>query len=297
VGGRAAAILAVSVAALTAAPAGLAAPIQQPIKTKPPPVNEENGASTGTGYLTWSQTTRAHPNRTNEYFQRSGGRPVRVNPAGTQGFGGGVDGTTLVYQQVRGGRSDLRLYSLTARKNHLPPPGVNTFRWEWHPTISGNWLLYGRIASGIQQAVLFNLSTHKLRLLDHVTSPGVVEPGQVSGGFATWDRCDPRCNVFRYRISTGTTLRVPNPLVRYQYAPSVDSAGNVFYDRGGHRCGRAVHLMELPAGGSPRSLLALHPTVDAGFSYAVEGGSSERLLFSKFHCSTQNWDIFRIAVP
>jgi len=297
VGRRSTAALAVAAAALVVVPAVLAAPVQQPIKTKPPPINEEDAAATGTGFLTWSQNTTTHPNLTNEYFQHGGGRPVRVNPAGTQGFGGGVAGTTLVYQQVRGGRSDLRLYDFTTRKNRLPPPGVNTFRWEWHPTISGHWILYGRIANGIQQAVLFNLSTHALRLLDHTNSPGVVEPGQVSGDFATWDRCNPRCNVFRYRISTRRTIRVPNPLRRYQYAPSVDSAGNVFYNRGGHRCGRAVHVMELPAGGSPRSLLALHVTTDAGFSYAVGAGGNEKLLFSKFHCTSATWDVFRIAVP
>ena len=277
--------------------AAAAAPVQVAVKAKPPPVNERNGAAAN-GYLSWEQNSRSDPGHVNEYVQRAGRTPVRVNAAVTQGFGGGISGRTLVYQQVTGGRSDLRFFDLLTHRRRAPFAGVNTNLYEWHPTISGSWVLFGRRASnGATSVLLANTSTHAIRLLAHASPPGRVDPGQVSGDWATWDHCSSRCNVFRYRISTRSVVRVPNPLLRFQLDPGVDSSGNVFYNRSGRRCGRGVRVMELPHGGSPRTLLALKTTNDTGFMYLNETGSAgEHLLFSKFHCSTQNWDIFRIAV-
>lgn len=296
VGGRIAAV-AVAVLALGPVAAG-AAPVQVAVKAKPPPVNEREGAAAG-GYLSWDQNSRADPGHVNEYVQRPGTTPVRVNAAGTQGFGGGISGRTLVYQQVAGGRSDLRLFDLLTHRRRAPFAGVNTNLYELHPTISGAWILFGRRASGGATSVLLaNTSTHAIRLLAHASPPGSVDPGQVSGDWATWDRCSSRCNVLRYRISTRSVAKVPNPLARFQLDPAVDSAGNVFYNRSGRRCGRGARIMELPRGGSPRSLLALKTTNDTGAMYVNETGSAgAHLLFNKYHCSTQNWDVFRIAVP
>jgi hypothetical protein len=290
---------AVAVALLALGPAtAAAAPVQVAVKAKPPPVNEREGAAAG-GYLSWDQNSRSDPGHVNEYVQRSGKTPVRVNAAGTEGFGGGIWGRTLVYQQVTGGHSDLRLFDLLTHHRRAPFAGVNTELYEWHPTISGSWILFGRRGrNGGTTVLLANTSTHAVRRLDRATPPGSVDPGQVSGDWVTWDHCSSRCNVFRYRISTGSVAKVPNPLRRFQLDPGVDSSGNVFYNRSGRNCGRGVRIMELPRGGSPRTVLALKTTNDTGFMYVNETGSAgAHLLFNKFHCSTQNWDIFRIAVP
>jgi hypothetical protein len=288
--------IAATALALAATP-GLAAPTQVPVKAKPPPVSEQDAAA-GPGYLAWDQNTRSHPHLFDEYYQHGGGGRVRVNPAGTQAFGGGIGGTTLVYQQVHDGGSDLRLFDLATHVRSLPPAGIDTSGWEWHPTISGPWILFGRIGhTGTQRVLLANTSTHELRVLDTRKNGQTAEPGQVRGDLATWDRCATRCNVFVYRISTATATKVPNPLRRFQFAPSADSAGNVFYIRSGRRCGRAATLMELPSGGTPRTLLALHPGTDAGFTYVSGSGASETVMFDKYHCSSATWDVFRIAVP
>jgi hypothetical protein len=288
--------MAVAVLALGPATAG-AAPVQVAVKAKPPPVNEREGAAAN-GYLSWDQNSTSDPGHTNEYLQRAGKTPVRVNAAGTQGFGGGISGRTLVYQQITGGRSDLRLFDLLTHRRSAPFAGVNTNLYELHPTISGSWILFGRRATnGATSVLLANTSTHAIRLLAHASPPGSVDPGQVSGDWATWDHCSSRCNVFRYRISTRSVAKVPNPLLRFQLDPAVDSSGNVFFNRSGRRCGRGVNIMELPHGGGARSLLALKTTNDTGAMYVNETGTGEHLLFNKFHCSTQNWDIYRIAVP
>jgi hypothetical protein len=287
----------VAAAVLALGPAqAVAAPVQVAVKAKPPPVSERDGAA-ASGYLSWDQNSTSDPGHVNEYLQRAGKTPVRVNAAGTQGFGGGISGRTLVYQQVTGGRSDLRLFDLLTHHRAAPFAGVNTNLYELHPTISGSWILFGRRAgNGATSVLLANTSTHAIRLLAHASPPGSVDPGQVSGDWATWDRCSSRCNVFRYRISTRGLAKVPNPLLRFQLDPAVDSAGNVFYNRSGRRCGRGVHVMELLRGGTPRTLLALKTTNDTGAMYLNETGTAgEHLLFGKFHCSTQSWDIYRIA--
>ncbi len=63
------------------------------------------------------QNTRSHPHLSNVYAQNGGGARFRVNPAGTQaGLGTGIDGHTLVYTQMHGARSSIRLFDLQTRR-------------------------------------------------------------------------------------------------------------------------------------------------------------------------------------
>src|SRR2546423_6098974 len=58
---------------------------------------------------------------------------IRVNVIGTQGFSGSPSGPTssgeLIYQQVKGRRSDLKFFNNGVRTN--PPAGVNSPAWEY----------------------------------------------------------------------------------------------------------------------------------------------------------------------
>ena len=70
-----------------------------------------------------------------------------MNPKNTQAYGGGIDGTRLLYQLIRGrfaDRSDLRLFDLQARRLAKLPAGINTQNWECCGTISGDWILFSR---------------------------------------------------------------------------------------------------------------------------------------------------------
>jgi hypothetical protein len=115
---------------------------------------------------------------------------------------GGMDGRTLVVQTIRAGRSDLEFYDLLARRLQLPPGGVNTPEWEWRGSISGRWLLLGRVdfGSGAYKIVLHDLRTGKERNLDTVRGHAAyAEPGEVNGPFVTWAGCpDNSCSIYRY---------------------------------------------------------------------------------------------------
>jgi hypothetical protein len=138
-----------------------------------------------------------------------------VNAPGTQARTGGIDHARLIYQEITGGRSDLRLYDL-ARRVRLPLQGVNTRLWEMRPTLSGRWLLFGRIdyATKRYAVVLHDLSTGRERELDVISESHrpEIDPGQVSGRYAAWtSAADFVFNVYRYDTRTGRRERLPGP--------------------------------------------------------------------------------------
>lgn len=107
-------------AALIAVPAAYALLSQHGVKTTR--LYEQLPAATegSTQYVAWSQNSRAHRNH---------------------------DPPMVAYQQVVNGNSDLKLYDADAQTRTDPPAGVNTFDWEWEPSISGDWLLFARRAA------------------------------------------------------------------------------------------------------------------------------------------------------
>ena len=106
---------------------------------------------------------------TSSHDRRRAGDAFKVNAAGTQGANGGIEGDLLVYQQFERGRSDLRFFDLGSKDRTSPPRGVNTRRWEYWPTISGQWLLFGRRAGDeSREIILYDLSTRDATRLDEV---------------------------------------------------------------------------------------------------------------------------------
>src|SRR6478672_13895405 len=99
-------------------------------------------AAPGGAYLAYDQSRPGHPNQFDVYVKPAGVRRFKVNTRG-HAFGGGIDGTTMIYQSVLGGQSNLRLFNLATHARSAPA-GVNTKRWEWLPSISGDWILYGQ---------------------------------------------------------------------------------------------------------------------------------------------------------
>jgi hypothetical protein len=156
-----------------------------------------------------------------------GGRPIVVTPANVLAASGGMDGQTLVVQLVRGGNSDRGLLDIDTRRLLSPPAGVDTRLWEWRGSVSGRWLLFGRVdfASQRYDIVLADLRTGRQRILDNVRGHGAyAEPGQVRGRYAVWAGCpDNFCSIYRYDIPTGTRIRISSPYGQGLYAPSVVS--------------------------------------------------------------------------
>ena len=259
-------------------------------------------ATPGGTYLAYNQSRPGHPKQFDVYVKPAGRHRFKVNTRG-QAFGSGIDGSTLIYQSVRNGQSDLRLFDLVSHARSVPA-GVNTRRWEWLPTISGDWILYGqqwgsRPLHG--RVILHDTNTAETRILDEHISPlkRTLSAGQVSGDFATWDRYTPRAqadNVFLYQISTQTKNKIPVPYPEIQYSSSVTPTGTVFYARSFWGCGSHVTLHEYSSGTD--TLLAKLPHgYDSFKTFAVdEGGGVTSLYFERYQCSTGKSHIYKINV-
>src|ERR671910_3344970 len=208
--------------------------------------NERNPAADydGVGGEVWafSRSRTGYPNRYDAYAKQGTNSPIKLNLAG-QGWTGGIDYPLVVYQQVASGQSNIFLYNLSNDTRPPTPSGVNTNRWEWHPTISGEWLLYGRDnnSTPTQRVILHNSNTHVERLLSSIIkATHYLQADQVDGDWATYTRCTPRCNVVRYQISTATRTVLAKPVTtrpRHQYAGGVTSTGAVYLVPSGPDCG------------------------------------------------------------
>jgi hypothetical protein len=251
------------------------------------------------GTLAWSRNSQAHPHHYDVVVKMGNASPTRMNASRTTGFMGGVDGPTAVFQQVRHNEeSDIKLYDIPSGHRSNPPGNVNTGHWEYWPSLSGDFILFGRqFPRTLKRVVLLlDRSTGDLSILDSVKGKHTfLGPGQVSGDFATWYRCAPQCNVFRYRISTERKVRAPNP-GKYQYAPSVDADGTVFFGRSGQGCGTHVKLMRYPRGGTPSAVVRFADGIDFLDTYAFTDGSRTNVLFDRTNCKKQTSDIYEATL-
>src|SRR3972149_6590711 len=121
----------------------------------------EYQAVRGKDFLAWQQNTRERPGHYDVFARPiGGGTAFRVNAAGTNGANGGIEGDLLVYPEFGGGASDLKFFDLASKDRSPPPRGINTREWEYWPSISGQWILFGRLAgNGAREIILYDLST------------------------------------------------------------------------------------------------------------------------------------------
>jgi hypothetical protein len=260
----------------------------------------EQAPGTGGGtYFAWTRGSR-----TRLLIQSGPGQPAfHVNGSRTRAWSGSIDGTTFVYQLARGGgNSDIRLMDVVSHAKSAPA-GINTRRWEWHPTISGNWILFGRSAfdRNRSRVLLHNTSTGQTITLADVQGKSIrVDPGQVSGDYAVWDRCAHVCNVFRYQISTGQTTRIPNTITgQLQYDPSVTDTGTVYFVHSGDGCGRHVKLIEWVSGQPLNVLVEFRPGRDVFSTTQTtpDQVTGTDVYYDKYTCRTADSDIYKIVVP
>jgi hypothetical protein len=278
----------------------LGAVLQVPVLTTP---RDESQVAASNAFLVWSQNGVAHPHLYSVYARHSGGARFRVNHIRTQGFMGGMNGNALVYQQVKGNQSDIKLFNLVTHVRRNPPIGVNTPAWEWHPTTSGGMILFGRFRPSTHRwQIILSLSSRQLIVLaDRPEGPGnspSAVPGQVNGNFAVWQQCTATaCNVWEYDIDIGRTTRLPNTTPgRFNYAASVDAAGTVYFAHSGRSCGGAI-VEKRPVGGPTSIVVALHSDRDISDSYLATIASQSNLFFAKGNCTTGSSDIYKIVSP
>ncbi len=245
-----------------------AGPGMEPVRTSP--ASEEGPAASGS-WLAWSQSAGVNPrpplSTTHVYVRRPDGRVVRVGPPNRYAQTGGIDGHTLVLQVYD--REFSRIARVDLESGHLRYYGgfVNDSGWQWRPSLSGPWLLFGRIDYGRNryEILLANTKTHEVRRLARVSGHGAyAAPGQVNGNYAVWISCpDNACRAYRYTIGAGRTTRMPalgTPLY-WHFGPSVTRSGGVYFGisttpgRGcaavrlvRYRAGRVTTLLSFPAG-------------------------------------------------
>jgi hypothetical protein len=291
-----------TVAIVTAAAAlvGIAyAAVTGPFPVKTTTANELVPAATAT-WFAWTQSPAAYPNRVNVYAEDvpvDGAGVFRVNPAGTRAWAGGIDGNTLAYQEIANGQSNIRLYDLSA-KMRSTHPYINTLQWEWRPTISGEWILFGRQSrtSAAEKILLHNTLTHITRTLASTTrSDYALYPGQVNGNWATFTACTPRCNVRRYNISLDNTSPIPKPsTVAHQYADSVTDDGTVYFAASGSGCGVNVKIVRYRLSDGRVVLSSVSSGKDIFFTSTSEELDGSHVYYDRIACSTGAANIYKI---
>ena len=270
----------------------------------------ELGPAASTTYLAWFVFfPTAHP-YANLWAEPIGSdTPFRVNPSHTSAFTGGIDGSTLVYQlsEPRDAKPDIAMIDLSTKAELDVPDGVNTPRSEFAPSISGTHILFGRGIREGSSVVLFDISTGTSQVLYSKTNTDKksfdILPIQVNGNYAVWQQVVSDAHgrllggdVWRYDIAAGTTTKIPNAEGVWQYGPSVNSAGTVFFGRSNLQCGKNAQLIERKLDGSETPLYTFPDGQDFSFSGAVDNvdGTTD-VYFDQGSCSGADFgDIWRL---
>jgi hypothetical protein len=301
--GRAVAVLAVLLALVTgsAATAGVVA------------TKVEGGAGDqilgqrNTDWGVWTSNTRDHPRAYNAYGRMIGSPRFRINPAGSQGFAGTLLGDTsqAIYQKIDRGSSNIYLYDLDAKQQTSPGAGVNTDLWEWQPSVSDGFVLFGRNSfrtrSSPWKVMLFDRTTHTFKTLDSVTYRcGCIYPGQVTDQYATWTKCTAACQVWVYDIGAQQAARVPNPSTQYQYWPGVSESTGDIYFVGADDCGSGTQILRWnpTQKGGPGVVYTLPQGFNVSVSLRVtdDGGGHQDLYFDRQVCGGHFYaDIYTLA--
>jgi hypothetical protein len=273
---------------------------------------DEHNSSASDGFLVWTTDTRAHLGRYNTYVRPDGGERVRINPVATESFAGAIDGTTIVYDEVRRDNSDLYFTDAVAPDRAPPPEGVNTRSSEGRPSLSGDFLLFTRTnANRVRfrdawtRIILFDLDSRTSTVLrERPAATSYLVSDQVNGDWATFESCRfeeigfTNCHVFRYQISTLELDRLDNP-DRQQYAGGVSSDGTVYLVRTGTmeswHCGRHSTIVRVPLAGPEQAIATLPDGKDAltTFAFDEEGGGTT-LYLDRLSCERNSRGIFRI---
>jgi len=272
-------------------------PTPIPVKTSP---LDEFTPTADRGWFSWAQNSRAHPRHYDVFASKTSGTKIKINARGTEGAGGGIDGNLLVYYQYKGRRAgDVLKFNFRTRQRSRFPNRVNTRYDEFHPTISGKWLLFTRYIDKTRttKVFLYNTATRALRSLGADSGRSrYVYSGQVNGDYAAWARVSPAgLDVFRYHIPTRSNVRIPRPVFA-QYEPVVSSGGTMYFIRSGQACGDLVELVRYPVGGPASVLYDFPDGVDSGFMYADErSDGSLHLFYPERDCLRERWNIYKVV--
>lgn len=268
---------------------------------------EEQGPAATADWFAWTQRPLAHPNRPAVYAEglpNVPGDAFKVNPSGTRAWTGGIDGDTLVYQQIENGQSNVRLFDLVT-KTDIGGGGANTSNWEWHPTISTDtnidqWILFGRqnLRTGVQRVIARNVTDGFNRVLGEVLKfRHSAIPGQINGDWATWTICKSSCNVWYVNlVDSSSAVKIPKPTAYHQYASSVTPDGVVYFVKSGNACGKNVKIARFDdTTQTTTPIIDLSSGRDIFFTYTSQEGTDNHVYYDRVVCSTGHWNIYKVV--
>lgn len=256
-------------------------------------------------YLTWNELRR----RWDAVFAAPfGGAKVRVSERGTNGWNGSIEGSVVTYQQWDN-RSDIYTFDLVTRERSKLRP-VNSPAWEYRPSRSGDIVAFARwFPSQRRQVIVYDLASDTARTIARTRGRNrLLLVGQASGNWVVYEKTSFRnraiasCDVYRYDVATDTTVKIPNPRDRCQYAPSVDPSGTVYFARSGFACGTNAVLRVSPDAGSAETMTERGRGHDLFSTYAVDNGDgSVDLYYDPGRCPSRRsigqTDIYRLTWP
>jgi hypothetical protein len=263
-----------------------------PVKVKDTTAYEW-GSAAGGGWLAWSQGP--HRRGDHDLYVKQAGHPTDVlEPGAFQEVGdietGGTHGDILVYSiEPATGDDDIRFYDLDTGTVSAPPAGVNSAKDDDYPSISGNFLLFGRGPAGAsfsKKIYLYDFTTTNLRILASAPTGGTVTPNSVRGDFVSYVVCpaNGKCNVFRFTISTGAKVKMPNPQ-RATYWSSVADDGTTYFVQGSPTyCGVNTRIMRRAPGGAITRLFQFPNGIEIGDLDAVETPTGPVVYFTRIQC-------------
>jgi len=210
----------------------------------------EYGGTGNADYFAWTQDRRHLPRAADVWARPTGGSAWQVD-GGTNNlsWSGQIDqtGALLAWQTRHRYESSVRLMDLSTHTSVPLPDGVNTTRWEAYPSVFGNEFTFVRYSRSATTLFLTALDTGAKTVvaslpykLDFISTP------RVYGNWVVYEtynwRTGRRWKVYRYDITNDTTEQIPSQPGLFDYAGSVDVAGNVYFARSGNGCGLQVRL-------------------------------------------------------
>jgi hypothetical protein len=274
-------------AILVVAPPAMAGVVDQPVKTTS--ANELGGAADG-AWLGWSEAPSSSPAAYRALASKQGASPISLGENGKVAFMGGITGTTAVFQQ-RQTVENTDIYRFALEQEHRTKFGtkVNTANFEFRPSLSEGRLLFGRLVFGTHTETIrvFTLASAKTRVLDTIHSDAThsVAPGQISGKFAVWHRCAPKCNSFLWNRQADTITKLVNGSGKNQWWPAVAPNGTVYYVREGVQCDSVAKIVKDPRNGPPVVIFTLpNGTTASHLSVDDVGAMGRNVFYSENDC-------------
>jgi hypothetical protein len=268
---------------------------QTALAGSPTPVKATNrdeflGGSNG-NFFGWTQDRAGHPKAIDAWYEPmpvGSGTPVRLNAGRDKAFAGQIDPTAdeIGWQRIHRGNSDVRIYDMAGAANFPLPPGIDTSKWEWAPAVFGGQMTFARDArSGQTIYFVTNLTTgHKkaIKTTDYVHSYMFLPP-RFYGNWIVYGLVTRRgWYVYEYDIALATTTKVHHPRGRFDYAPSVDLAGNIYFTRSTGGCG-GIKLMKYPLGGPAVDVYDATANQDVNDTSVYDDGAGQVLVYVAFY--------------